>query len=98
MVPFAGPVVFVFGFIVAWWLLRKVSHRTVLHGALIGILATVIYLLMCLPSPGGLPAVIAMYGPTFFVVGNGLRIVGCIAGAYALRYRKPSQERSLKDA
>jgi hypothetical protein len=90
VIPFASPAVFIFGFGVAWWVLRKVPQRRVLHGALIGLLATALYLLMCLANPGGLPAVVAMYGAALFVIGNSLRVVGCIVGAYALDWRKPA--------
>jgi hypothetical protein len=88
VIPFATPAVLLFGFAVSWRALRNIKYRTVLHGALIGILATAMYLLMCLANPGGLPAVVAMYGASLFVIGNGMRIVGCMAGAYALRFRR----------
>jgi hypothetical protein len=90
VIPFAGPAVLIFGFGVAWWILRKVPQRRVLHGALIGILATAIYLLMCLANPNGLRGVAAMYGTVIFIVANGLRILGCMAGAYAVRLQKPT--------
>ena len=82
VIPFAGPTVLIFGFGVAWWILRKVPYRRILHDALIGILATAIYLLMCLANPGGLRGVVAVYGTVAFIVGNGLRILGCVAGAF----------------
>jgi len=91
VIPFASPAVLIFGFGVAWWILRKVSHRRVLHGALIGTFATAIYLLMCLANPSGLRGVVAMYGTVMFIVGNGLRILGCVAGAYAVQVRRPAQ-------
>jgi hypothetical protein len=88
VLPFATPAVFIFGFGVTWWLLRNIKSQTVLHGALIGILATAIYLLMCMANPGGLKAVAAMYGMTLFVVGNLMRVVGCVMGAWAIRRRQ----------
>ena len=87
VIPFVSPAVVVFGFAVTWWILRKVSHRLVLHAALIGILATVIYILLCLANPDGIQSVIAMYGLFGFILGNGLRIVGCILAGYALQRR-----------
>ena len=90
VIPFVSPAVLIFSFGVAWWILRKAPHRRVLHGALIGILATAIYLLMCLANPGGLQGVVAMYGTVMFIVGNGLRILGCVAGSYAVGLRKPT--------
>jgi hypothetical protein len=88
VIPFASPTALICGFGVAWWILRKVSYRRVLHGALIGTLATAIYLLMCLANPSGLRGVVAIYGTVGFIVGNGLRILGCVAGAYAVPLQK----------
>jgi hypothetical protein len=82
VIPLATPAVFVFGFGVAWWLLRNIKHQTVLHGALIGILATAIYLGLCFANPDGIQSVVKMYGLTQFVIGNAMRIVGCMVGAY----------------
>ena len=80
--PFAGIGTFGLGFLVSWWIVRKVPGRRLLHGVLIGILATIIYVGLCLTNPDGIGSVIAMYGPVLFVVGNGLRIVGTTAGAW----------------
>ena len=83
LAPFAGIGTFGLGFLVSWWIVRKVPGRRLLHGALIGILATIIYVGLCMTNPdGGIAAVITIYGPVLFVVGNGLRIVGTIAGAW----------------
>ena len=84
--PFAGIGTLGLGFLVSWWVVRKVPGRRLLHGALIGILATIIYVGLCMTNPdGGLASVVAMYGPVLFVVGNGFRIVGTIAGAWYYR-------------
>lgn len=56
--------------------------RAVLHGALVGILATIIYLAVNLLQPGGLGAAVTFYGAPLFVGLNALRIVGCMAGAF----------------
>jgi len=83
LAPFAGIGTFGLGFLVSWWVVRKVPGRRLLHGALIGVLATIIYVGLCMTNPdGGIASVVAMYGPVLFVVGNGLRIVGTIAGAW----------------
>jgi hypothetical protein len=89
VIPFAGPVVLILSFGVAWWILRKVPQRRVLHGAWIGILATAIYTVMSLFNPSGIRGVVAMYGTVVFIVDNGLRILGCVAGAYFFRPQKP---------
>jgi len=85
--PFAGIGAFGLGFLVSWWVVGKVHGRRVLHGALIGILATIIYVGLCMANPDGIASVVAMYGPVLFVVGNGLRIVGSITGAWFHRSR-----------
>jgi len=85
--PFAGIGTFGLGFLVSWWIVRKVQGRRVLHGFLIGLVATVMYFAMCTMAPGGLAAVIASYGPVLFYVGNGVRIAGSTAGAYFYRPR-----------
>jgi len=52
-----------------------------LHGALTGIVATAIYLGICSIPPTTIPAVVAAYGPFWFFLANGLRIVGASLGA-----------------
>lgn len=85
--PYAGIATFGLGFLVSWWVVGKVHGRRVLHGALIGIVATIIYVGLCMANPDGIASVVAMYGPILFVVGNGLRIVGTTAGAWFYRSR-----------
>jgi hypothetical protein len=75
VIPFVYPACLIFGFGVTWWILRKVPHRPVMHGALIGIVATAIYILLIIPSPGGLQSVVTMYGVFGFIAGNALRFV-----------------------
>jgi hypothetical protein len=87
VVPFVYAACLVLAFGVTRWILRRVSHRPIVHGALIGIVATVLYILMCLANPDGIRSVIAMYGVFGFTVGNALRIVGCVAAGYALQGR-----------
>ena len=78
---------FAFGYLFGWWVVRKVPGRPVLHGTLVGVLATVIYLALIIAQPGGAAPVVAMYGPFLFVLGNALRIVGCAAAGFAYRRR-----------
>lgn len=87
VIPFVGPAVFILSFGVACWLLRKVPHRQVVHGIWIGVIATAIYLLLCMANPEGIRSVVAMYGAAGFVIANGLRIVGTAAGGYVVRRR-----------
>ena len=72
---------FVGGYAVAAWILRRVTSRRVLHGALLGVAATLLYLGLCAVQPGGIPAVIAGYGPPLFWASQALRIAGCALGA-----------------
>jgi hypothetical protein len=83
--PYAGIGAFGLGFLVSWWVVRRVPERRILHGALIGIVATIIYVGLCMANPSGIASVVAAYGPVLFVVGNGLRIVGTTAGAWFYR-------------
>jgi hypothetical protein len=72
---------FVAGSLVGWWVARPLSSQFVLHGALTGIIATGIYLGICSIPPTTIAAVVAGYGPFWFLLANGLRIVGASLGA-----------------
>jgi hypothetical protein len=81
---------FVFGYLVTMWLLRPVSSRFVLHGALIGVVATAIYMALAVAQPGGLAPIVAGYGPPLFYLTHALRIAGCAAaGAHHARRHGP---------
>ena len=69
------------GAAVSAWILRKVAARRVLHGALLGGVATLIYFGLAAAAPGGIPAAIAGYGPPLFWVSQVLRIAGTTVGA-----------------
>jgi hypothetical protein len=88
VVPFVYPALLVFGFLVTWWILRKVPNRPVAHGTLIGIVATAIYILPNFFNPDGIGSVIAIYGLLGFILANALRVAGCIAGGYALQMQR----------
>ena len=75
----------VFGYAAGWLVARGLSSGAALHGALVGVLATLIYLAINLTQPGGITAAMAFYGPPLFVGINALRIVGCVAGALTAR-------------
>ena len=72
---------FVFGYLVSWWILRKVPSAPVLHGALIGIVATAMYLGLVFAQPGGFAAAVGTYGVPLFWFSQAMRIAGCVAGA-----------------
>ena len=71
----------VFGYLAGMWVVHKLQSRFALHGVLVGVIATLLYLGLCAAAPGSIPAAVALYGLPLFVLANGLRIVGCIAGA-----------------
>jgi hypothetical protein len=73
--------VFAFGYLVSWWILRKVPLAPILHGALIGIVATAMYLGLVFAQPGGFAAAVATYGVPLFWFSQAMRIAGCVAGA-----------------
>jgi hypothetical protein len=79
--PYIAAGCFVFGFLAGRWTVKKVRSNHLMHGLLVGILATAIYIALCAVSPDGLAAVVAGYGTVMFVLGNAMRIVGCMAGA-----------------
>jgi hypothetical protein len=72
---------FVIGAFFGWWVARPIPSRFVLHGALTGIIATAIYLGICSIPPTTIAAVVAGYGPFWFFLANGLRIIGASLGA-----------------
>ena len=72
---------FVVGALLGWWVARPLRFQFILHGALTGIVATAIYLAICSIPPTTIPAVVAAYGPFWFFLANGLRIVGATLGA-----------------
>ena len=81
-----APLCFIVAFLVSWWILRRAPSRGALHGFLIGVVTTVIYLGLNFAMSGSLGQIIEMYGPLLFFLANGLRVAGAIAGgAFAQR-------------
>ena len=70
-----------FSFIAGWLVARGLSSRAMLHGFLVGAIATCIYIALCMLGPGGLGAAVAFYGAPLYVSLNALRIAGCVIGA-----------------
>ena len=79
---------FVIAFLVVFWVGRGIHSRIVLHGLLIGLVATVLYVGL-VAGAGDMPAALAAYGPVTFVILNGARIVGAVLGGVQ-RARYPS--------
>ncbi len=72
---------FVFGYLVTRWLLRTLSSGLLLHGLLIGIVATAMYFGLVFMQPDGLASAIAVYGAPLFWFSQAMRIAGCVTGA-----------------
>src|SRR5262245_36900079 len=70
LVPFVGPLCAIVGFPFGWWAVRKAQSAFVLHGMLVGIVATLIYLGLIFGQAGSLKPAIAVYGPFWFFLAN----------------------------
>ena len=79
---------FIVAFLVAYWFCRRLDDRLELHGFLIGLVATLLYLGL-VGGAGQMSAALAAYGPVTFVIVNGVRIIGAIAGGVACAQRRP---------
>ena len=84
---FIGVGCFAAAFVVALGLGKGVTDRVILHGLLMGVVATLLYVGLVIGS-GQLSSALAAYGPITFVVLNGVRIVGAVLGGVALSRRR----------
>lgn len=81
VVALAVPGCFIAAFLVAWWLLRKVTSHHAVQGLLMAAVGTAIYLGLVLGSSGwSLTPVIELYGLFLFLLANGLRLLGGVTG------------------
>lgn len=79
------------GYAIGAWLFRRTLTHRALHGALLGVAATLLYLAVCALQPGGVPSVVAGYGAPLFLLSQALRIGGCVLGAmHGLRRVSPA--------
>lgn len=74
-----GASAFVAAFFVVLWFGRRITNHIVLHGFLIGVVATLLYVVLVVGS-GQMSAALAAYGPATFIAVNGARIVGAVFG------------------
>jgi hypothetical protein len=65
-------------FLFAVWVGRRIESRFVLHGALVGIVAALVYMVLAWGQPQ----------PLLYQVAHGLKVVGGIAGGVAASRRK----------
>ena len=82
-VPIACAVV---PFVVAWLATRKLASAQVLHGLLIGLVATVIYFALVIGG-SSIAETTATYGLLLFVIVNVLRVLSAVAGGYVASRR-----------
>ena len=78
---------FAAAFLIVLWLGRGITNRLVLHGVLVGLVATLIYIGLVAGS-GQMPDALAAYGPATFVTVNALRVVGAGLGGVACERRR----------
>lgn len=84
IVPWVPVLVFVMGFPFGLWAARPLVTAQVLHGFLVGIVATLIYFGLVLALSGGsIRPVYELYGPALFFLSNTFKIAGCVAGGWA---------------
>lgn len=88
---------FAFGHLVTWWVLRKHPSNALLHGTLIGLVATAIYFGLVLAQPDGLASAVATYGVPLFWFSQLTRIAGCMTGGMHVQ-RRASTPRSAAGA
>ena len=67
-------------FIFAVWVGRRVESRFVLHGALVGLVAALIYIGLAWGRPQ----------PLLYKIAHGLKVVGGIAGGVVVSRRQPA--------
>jgi hypothetical protein len=78
---FVPPAALVMCFLFALWVGRGLTSRFILHGALVGVVATLLYVALTLARPE----------PTAYLVAHGLKILGGVGGGFvAGRRRSPA--------
>ena len=78
---------FAAAFLVVLWLGRGIQSRLVLHGVLMGLVATLIYIALVAGS-GQMSDALAAYGPATFVTVNAARLVGAGLGGVVCERRR----------
>src|ERR1043166_6318938 len=66
-------------FLMVLWLGRGIPNQLVLHGFLMGLVATLIYVGL-VAGTGQMSTALAAYGPVTFVIVNVARLVGAVFG------------------
>ena len=68
-------------FIFALWVGRRIESRFLLHGALVGLVAALVYMGLAWGQPQ----------PLLYKIAHGLKVVGGIAGGMVASRRKPAR-------
>lgn len=89
-----GVACFVAAFLIVLWLGRGIQSQLVLHGFLIGLVATLIYVGLVAGS-GQMSTALAAYGPATFVTVNAVRLVGAMLGGLACERRTAARPAML---
>ena len=80
----AGPGSFLFCFLGAWWVCRKVESRFVLHGILVGVVAALFYIGLTRFRPE----------PLAYIIAHVLKLAGGALGALVARRRREAAQSS----
>ena len=78
---------FLAAFLVVLWFGRRIESHLVLHGFLMGLVATLLYVALVAGS-GQMSTALAAYGPATFVIVNAARLVGAVLGGVACERRR----------
>jgi hypothetical protein len=81
-------------FVIVLWLGRGIQNDLVLHGFLMGLAATLIYVGLVAGS-GQMANALAAYGPATFVTVNVARLIGGIVGGVACERRRAARPAML---
>jgi hypothetical protein len=81
------PALFIVDFLFGYWVARKVQAHFALHGLLVGVVATLLYLGLNIAMSGSLTPVLEMYGSFLFLLANGARLLGATLGAVLAQKR-----------
>jgi hypothetical protein len=78
-----APACLAVSFVWAYWVGRRIKSRFILHGTLVGVVATMFYFGLGFSLMGSIQPLIDIYGPLLFSVANGARVLGAVVGGFA---------------
>ena len=88
MMVIVSPALFVVDLLFAYWVARKAQAHFLLHGLLVGTVASAIYFALVYAQFGSITPVIEMYGSIMFVIANGARFLGAALGGVLAKKRQ----------